>query len=149
MVTMSGRPIFIDTNVLIYANVDEAPLHTLAVKTLTSLRDTGVELWTSRQVLREYLAVLTRPGAFASPPPSDALAGNVEVFQRLFRIAQDGPEVTRHLLSLLRSIPMGGKQIHDANIVATMLAHGIGQLLTHNTDDFTRYAGIVTVRPLQ
>ena len=34
---------------------------------------------------------------------------------------------------------MGGRQIHDANIVAAMLAHGERRLLTFNTADFRRY----------
>ena len=33
----------------------------------------------------------------------------------------------------------GGKQIHDANIVATMLAYGERRLLTLNARDFRRY----------
>ena len=44
------------------------------------------------------------------------------------------------LLDLVRSVPMGGKQVHDANIVATMLAHGVGRLLTLNAADFRRFA---------
>ena len=32
-----------------------------------------------------------------------------------------------------------GKQVHDANIVATMLAHGVGRLLTFNVADFQRF----------
>ncbi len=32
-----------------------------------------------------------------------------------------------------------GKQIHDANIVATMLVYGERRLLTFNADDFRRY----------
>ena len=46
------------------------------------------------------------------------------------------------------SVPVGGKQVHDANIVATMLAHGERRLLTLNTGDFRRYGGrieLVTV----
>ena len=35
-----------------------------------------------------------------------------------FEILEDGPVVTESLISV------GGRQIHDANIVATMLAHG-------------------------
>jgi hypothetical protein len=38
--------------------------------------------------------------------------------------------VTETLIALCRAIPMGGKKIHDANIVATMLAHGTRRLLT-------------------
>ena len=52
------------------------------------------------------------------------------------------------LLTLCLTIPLGGKQVHDANIVATMQAHGIGKLLTHNTVDFARYQHLITVIPL-
>ena len=56
--------------------------------------------------------------------------------------------VTTNLLNLLTTITINGKQVHDANIVATMQAHGIPKLLTHNTTDFARYASIITVVPL-
>ena len=38
--------------------------------------------------------------------------------------------------------------MHDANIVAATQAHGIRRLLTHNTADFARFAGLITVEPL-
>jgi len=44
---------------------------------------------------------------------------------------------------------MGGRQVHDANIVATMQVYGITHLLTHNTDDFARFAHLITVVLLQ
>ena len=43
------------------------------------------------------------------------------------------------LLDLCREVPVAGKQVHDANIVATMLAAGERRLLTFNTADFRRY----------
>ena len=43
------------------------------------------------------------------------------------------------------SYPIGGKQVHDANIVATMLVYGIPCLLTHNARDFERFGDMVTV----
>ncbi len=65
-----------------------------------------------------------------------------------FHTAEDGPAVTGHLLDLIAQYAIGGKQIHDANIVATMRAYSITRLLTHNTNDFARYAGLITVLPL-
>ena len=56
-----------------------------------------------------------------------------------FEILEDGPTVTEWLISLLGEVSVGGRQIHDANIVATMLAHGERRLLTFNTSDFRRY----------
>ena len=58
---------------------------------------------------------------------------------RSFEILEDGPRVTESLVSLCREVPVGGRQLHDANIVATMLAHGERRLLTFNGADFRRY----------
>ena len=58
-----------------------------------------------------------------------------------FEILEDGPVVTESLVELCREVPVGGRQIHDANIVATMLAHGEHRLLTFNAADFRRYGG--------
>ena len=52
---------------------------------------------------------------------------------------EDGAVVTDRLLSLCREVPVGGRQIHDANIVATMLAYGERRLLAFNMADFYRY----------
>ena len=52
-----------------------------------------------------------------------------------FEILEDGPFVTATLIALCREVPVGGSQIHDANIVA----HGERRLLTLNASDFRRY----------
>ena len=39
----------------------------------------------------------------------------------------------------------GGKQIHDANIVATMLRYGVLALLTCNPEDFLRFKTLITI----
>jgi predicted nucleic acid-binding protein len=49
---------------------------------------------------------------------------------------------------LIARIAVGGKQVHDANIVATMQAHGIRQLLTGNVADFNRFSALIRVLPL-
>ena len=56
-----------------------------------------------------------------------------------FEILEDGQAVMDMLALLCREIPVGGKQVHDANIVATMLAHGERRLLTFNARDFRRF----------
>ncbi len=44
MVTSDDKPVFIDTNILIYANVASAPYHQLAIETLQSFNSLAVEL---------------------------------------------------------------------------------------------------------
>ena len=56
-----------------------------------------------------------------------------------FDILEDGPRVSDTLLALCREVVVNSRQIHDANIVATMLAYGERRLLTFNVADFRRY----------
>ena len=89
--------------------------------------------------MREYLAVVTRPGGGSEPiPMADALA-DVERFAAAFEVLEDGPEVGVRLAELCRTVALAGRQVHDANIVATMLAHGETRLLTANRGDFQRF----------
>jgi predicted nucleic acid-binding protein len=148
MATTAADPMVVDTNVLVYANTATAPLYPTAQARLQSLSAAGVELWISRQILREYLATLSRTQSFSSPVPAATLIADVIRFQSQFRIAEDGPAVTASLLGLLGTIPIGGKQVHDANIVATMQAHGLRRLLAHNTSDFARFGALIQVEPL-
>lgn len=148
MATTAADPVFVDANVLVYAVSRSATLSQVARQTLDDLVQGGVVLWVSRQVLREYLAVMSRPQTFQNPPPMSVLIADVLDFQQRFQVAEDSPTVTSNLLSLLAVIPCGGKQVHDANIVATAQAHGIPRLLTHNVTDFARFGGLITILPL-
>lgn len=56
--------------------------------------------------------------------------------------------VTAQLLTLLTELPGGGKQVHDANIVATMLAFDIPTLLTQNVGDFRRFDQRIRIETL-
>jgi predicted nucleic acid-binding protein len=42
-----------------------------------------------------------------------------------------------------------GRHVYDVNIVATMQAYGIQNLLTNNPGDFAPFASIITILPLQ
>ncbi len=148
MATTGVSSVFFDTNVLVYANIGSAPLHSVAVQAIEGREQAGIEVWISRQVLREYLAVLTRPQTFTQPIPIPTLTAQVRLFETRFNIAENGPSVTVHLLSLLESIGAGGKQVHDTHLVATMIARGITELVTNNPSDFARFAHLITVTPL-
>ena len=52
-------------------------------------------------------------------------------------------------MMILAAVPCGGKQVYDANIVATMVSGGIRRLLTHNVGDFRRFSPWIDVIPLQ
>lgn len=134
---------FVDTNILVNARAVESPHHSFATQMLERAFS-GVESpKISRQIMREYLAVLTRPQVWADPLTPEEAVGDVNRMLSTYQILEDGPAVTRTLLTLLQEVPTGGRQIHDANIVATMLAHGERQLFTFNTADFLRYGDLI------
>ncbi len=149
MTNGDGDRVFLDTNILVYANAAEAPLHQIALIAIETRYEAGVELWVSRQVLREYLVTFSRPQKFMNPRPISTVVERIRYFQSRFRVAEDNSAVTARLLDLVQQLPTGGKQVHDANIVATMLVHDIPTLLTHNTDDFARFSSHITIVPLE
>ena len=145
MGTTAADPVFVDTNILIYTTMLNSPFHARASLALNEFEKESVQLWVSRQVLREYLAALTRGDPQTLPVPLADLISDVRVFESHFRVAEDGHGVTEHLLTIVGTIPVGGKQVHDANIVATMLACDIPQILTYNLDDFRRFSGMIEI----
>ena len=145
----SGTPVFVDTNVLIYASRPSAPQHGVARAALARLRAAANPLWLSRQVLREYLAAATRPQPSGPALPMAAAIADVQRFRLAFNLAEDRLDVLDRLLQLLSTHPGAGKQIHDANLVATMLAHGITRLLTFNAADFQRFGPATTLEPVR
>lgn len=144
---MAGEPVFVDTNVLVYATRSAATHHDAARRALAELEREGSTAWVSTQVLREYLAVVTRPQAAAATLPMTAAIADVRRFRTMFEVAEERPTTLDHLLRLLTAHRGAGRQVHDANIVATMIDYGIRRLLTFNTGDFRRFGRIVEIVP--
>ena len=134
---------FVDTNVLVNARAVEAPHHDMAQDMLERASLDHEPIRISRQIVREYLAVVTRPQIWSDPLTPDVAIGDVNRMLSDFEVLEDSSAVTETLFDLLRQIPVGGRQIHDANIVATMLAHGERRLLTFNTADFRRFGDYI------
>lgn len=144
MATMDDNALFVDTNVLVYANIIETPFHEQALAAINAAYQANRTLWISRQVIREYLVTMTRPQAFENLPRATVLE-QIGQFTERFEVADDTPAVTERLLQLLADYKLGGKQVHDANIVATMRAYSIPALLTHNIKDFERFEDAIRI----
>ena len=105
----------------------------------------SIPLCTSGQVLREYLVVATRPAELngLGLGISKALE-NVNAIRARLRFLNENRAVLR-LRAPLDDVDCSGKQIHDANVVATALSHGVQRILTSNTQDFERFTALVEV----
>jgi len=145
---MAADPVFVDTNVLVYATRPSSAEHAAARAALNRLEREGSTLWVSHQVLREYLAVVTRPQVSAPALLMATAIADVRSFRAAFDVAEERSSVLDRLLDLLAAHPGSGRQVHDANVVATMLEHGIRRLLTFNSADFRRFARIIDIEPI-
>jgi predicted nucleic acid-binding protein len=140
----------LDTNVLLAATDEAREEHEQAVAAINLWPGSGLVLYTSGQILREYLAVATRPldqnGLGMAQP--DAVA-NVRALRARLNLLVENTKVSDRLLDLLDTVQCTGKQVHDANVVAVMLVHGINTIVTMNVDDFARFGDHIQVVDLR
>jgi predicted nucleic acid-binding protein len=127
--------LFIDTNILVYLANEDSQFHRKVVGSFKRA-SAGYELWTSRQVLREYAVVMTRPDIMEKPLSLGEVISDIEKWQMILQIADENEEVTKALLELIVVHQVKGKRIHDANIVASMKVNFFGTLWTMNVHDF-------------
>ncbi|HUA42270.1 MAG TPA: PIN domain-containing protein [Streptosporangiaceae bacterium] len=144
-----GR-VLVDTNVFLSATDQGRAEHRQALAILNEWTARGTTLYASGQIMREYLAVATRPveANGLGLKQADAVA-NVRALRTRTSLLAEEASVADRLLDLLSEIPCSGKQVHDANVVATMLVHGIDSLVTINVTDFSRFGHLIALIPLQ
>lgn len=145
---MAAR-LFVDSNVLLRFTFSTLNHHQECKDHLRRLISQRAELSISGQVIREFCVQASHPNTFkeaeTTPLSSVQLARMVGSLHARFRVLEENAAVHREFQNLLQNYPVGGRQMHDANIVATMLAHDINTLITLNEADFQRYQDRITV----
>jgi len=145
---MAETPYLVDSNVLlrwVKPDHNDYPAIQSAIENI--LRRDGVLCYTSQNVA-EFWNACTRPaernGYGISPKETDRRAG---YFEERLRLLPDSLMVHQIWRRLLVKYDISGVQVHDAHLVAAMLAHGVNRILTFNNKDFSRYADIEAVNP--
>lgn len=129
----------LDTNVLVSSTASQRKLHEVA-QSVVQCPVSGKQACVSGQILREYLVVATRPleSNGLGLTPAEAIA-NVSAFRSLMHCLEENEEVRKRLAKLVLTHECRGVVIHDANVVATALAHGVPAIVTENWEDFRRF----------
>lgn len=150
MKTVSNSRIFVDTNILHYANYPTEPLGMQAEKRMLELKSFQNTFVVSTQVLREYAHSTLRHELYQKRDLAASIAAvlrNLGRFQRDFEVLHDSPDVFQNWLALLPTLTTH-KDVYDFNIAATLQANGLSHILTHNASDFSRFSKWLTVAPL-
>ncbi len=132
----------VDTNILVYSTVSGNPWHEESRNWLTALRNQGTTLCATPQILREYMVVLTRGLIFERQFTVEEVLEAVNGILPWLRLLDETAEAADVLRDLVRCYQVRGKHVHDASIVAVMLAHGMTRLATFNRADFDSFQEI-------
>ena len=138
----------VDTNILVRLAVPMDPRYLSACRAVEAMAEEG--LYVASQNFIEFWNVSTRPvesnGLGQTTTATDeALRSLEQAFSRL----PEPVEIYDRWRELVVRFSVSGVKVHDARLVALMLANNIGRVLTFNAADFRRYEvlGIRAVDP--
>ncbi|MBS1798030.1 MAG: type II toxin-antitoxin system VapC family toxin [Acidobacteria bacterium] len=132
-----------DTNNLLRFAIRADTRHTVVLSAIRKIKSDGHKIYILPQTCVEFWNVCTRPvarnGFGLSVRQANHSLGLVE---RIFPLLPDNENVHREWRKLVLDFGVSGVQVHDARIAAAMLVHQVTHILTFNTADFARYAGL-------
>lgn len=139
--------ILADTNVLLRTVQPQHPHFATTLRALDVLHKRGELLCIASQNIVEFWAAATRPASVNGLGLTiQQTEAELDSLKSLFKLL---PEVPIHAEweRIVRQYGVSGKSVHDARLVAAMIVHGIGEILTFNVPDFARYAEIGVLDP--
>jgi predicted nucleic acid-binding protein len=139
--------ILLDTNVLlrlVQKRHSHSALATHATNTLDARNET---MLIAHQSIVEFWSVATRPfSANGLGLTIEDAEFEIDDLKKLFRVLPELP-VHEEWQRIVVKYRVSGKSAHDARLVAAMMVHGIGEILTFNVQDFARYTEITVLDP--
>jgi predicted nucleic acid-binding protein len=138
----------VDTNILLRISRQADPQHLLIGASLKALKKQGCEFYYALQNIAEFWNVCTRPTEKNGYGLSTAeTSERVESIERTMTLLPDSGHVYSVWRRLVVDHNVRGVQVHDAHLVATMLAYDVSHILTLNQADFLRYPGVAALHP--
>lgn len=142
--------LLVDTCVLVAAFHPGSPDHQAVRQALRNLQASNERLIVTPQNCAVLWNVSTRPLKYNGRGLSAGDAQRmVSIVKRVSEIVYETPEAFDRWRELVEKYNVQGVAVHDARLVAVMLASNVSQVLTLNDRDFRRYEpeGIQAVAP--
>jgi predicted nucleic acid-binding protein len=141
--------VLLDTGILLRGLVPQDAAAAEIRRSARALYRREERLVTTMQNVAEFWNVATRPqnarGGFGCS--ASFLEPRLRFIERYCEILTESPQAYELWRELVFQHSLSGVSVHDARLVAVMLANGVSQILTLNGADFRRYAGIAVVAP--
>jgi predicted nucleic acid-binding protein len=137
-----------DTNIYLRLINTNDPQSGLVSKAISTLIGDQHHLLIAPQSIYELWSVATRPVQANGLGWLPTQTRNIIDWLTLeFELLSDSNDLYSHWLELVTKHQVSGKPSHDARLVAAMQLHGLTNLLTLNTEDFKRFAGVNLFHP--
>lgn len=142
------KPCFVDTNILVYATFEESPFFHKAIDWIEE--NFSSKLFVSRQVIFEYLTVVTNERLYSNYLRMEEALNNIELFLENLSIVQNEPNPDFNFLrNEIKKYNLTGKRIFDYQIVLTMKYNSIDLIATANEKDFSFCKDIEIINPFR
>jgi predicted nucleic acid-binding protein len=139
--------VLVDTNVLLRRLEPGHRHYRDAVVATDRLLGSGEPVHVAAQNIAEFWAAATRAAARNGLGLDvAAAAAAVDRIEQAFTLLPDDPKIYDYWRRLVMLHRVVGNRVYDARLVAVMLVHGIGRILTFNVDGFADY-GIAVLQP--
>lgn len=126
----------IDTNILIYARLADAPLHARAAAFLHSLAERQ-DVVIAELVLVELYLALRNPVVLAPPLDAAAAAAECQAFRAHPRWAlAEQANVMDMVWTQVAAPGFARRRIIDVKLARTLISHGVNEFATANERDF-------------
>jgi predicted nucleic acid-binding protein len=138
----------VDTNVLVRLAVSADPRHLSARRAVEALEEEG--LYAASQNFVELWNVMTRPIQNNGLGQTTTVADQIlRGFEQTFSRLPEPAGIYDRWRELVVRFGVSGVKVHDARLVALMLANDVVRILTFNAADFRRYEvlGVRVVEP--
>ncbi|MFQ5742985.1 MAG: TA system VapC family ribonuclease toxin [Acidobacteriota bacterium] len=138
----------VDTNVLVFAEIESAPEHERATGLLRELAEGPTPWAIPWPCIYEFLRVVTHPRVFQPPVPMvHAVADARRILESpSLTLLREGARHVETMERVLSDSGVTGNLVHDAHIAALCLESGVSELLTGDRD-FARFAGLRAINP--
>ncbi|MCH7475269.1 MAG: PIN domain-containing protein [Gemmatimonadetes bacterium] len=138
----------IDTNVLVFAEINSSPQHDRALEILRECSEGPMAWAIPWPCVYEFLRVVTHPRVYHPPVPPEVALGDMRAVlaSPSLVLLSETPRHADVMDAVVRSSGATGNLIHDAHIAALCLEHGVTELVTGDRD-FHRFQGLRVVDP--
>jgi toxin-antitoxin system PIN domain toxin len=125
-----------DTNVLLYSQVEDSPFCEASIQFLNELSDSP-DVVVAELVLVELYGLLRNPAVMTDPLSAPAAVSQCDQFRRhpRWQLVENAP-VMRDVWRDAAAPGFPRRRIFDVRLARTLMAHGVTEFATANVRDF-------------